>query len=39
MSLILNFSAKWTRWYRVLRYSHGFGLCDSLSYGLWLARC
>jgi hypothetical protein len=38
MSMILIFAAKWNRWYRVLRYSSGFGLFDSLRYGLWLAR-
>ncbi len=38
MSMILIFAAKWNRWYRVLRYSKGFGLFDSVRYGLWLAR-
>jgi hypothetical protein len=38
MSLILIFASKWNRCYRVLRYSKGFGLFDSLRYGLWLAR-
>jgi hypothetical protein len=38
MSLILNFSRNWSKWYRVLRYGKGFGSFDSLRYGLWLAR-
>jgi len=38
MSMILIFTGKWNRWYRVLRYGHGFGLLDSVRYGLWLAR-
>jgi hypothetical protein len=38
ISLILNFSRKWSKWCRVLRYGKGFGLFDSLRYGLWLAR-
>jgi hypothetical protein len=38
MPTIPIFAAKWNRWYRVLRYSKGFGLFDSLRYGLWLAR-
>jgi hypothetical protein len=38
MSLVLNFAAKWNKWYRVLRYRNGFGLCDSVRFGLWLAR-
>jgi hypothetical protein len=38
MPMILIFAAKWNRWYRVLRYSSGFGPFDSLRYGLWLAR-
>jgi hypothetical protein len=38
MSLILNFTRKWNRWYRVLRYGKGFGLFDSVRQGLWLAR-
>jgi hypothetical protein len=37
-SLILIFTRKWTKWYRVLRYGKGFGLFDSVRYGLWLAR-
>jgi hypothetical protein len=38
MSLILIFTRKWNRWYHVLRYRKGFGLFDSVRYGLWLAR-
>ena len=38
MSSVLNFSATWTKWYRVLRYRKGFGLFDSLRFALWLAR-
>jgi len=38
MSMILIFTGKWNRWYRVLRYGYGFGLLDSVRYGLWLAR-
>ncbi|HEY1470455.1 MAG TPA: hypothetical protein VGF61_15540 [Candidatus Acidoferrum sp.] len=38
LSLILNFTRKWNKWYSVLRYGKGFGLFDSLRYGLWLAR-
>ena len=38
MSMILIFTGKWNRWYRVLRYGKGFGLFDSVRYGLWLAR-
>ena len=26
------------KWYRVLRYGKGFGLFDSVRFGLWLAR-
>jgi hypothetical protein len=37
MSLILIFSSKWNKAYRVLRYRHGFGLFNSVRYGLWLA--
>ena len=36
--MILILVSKWNAWYRVLRYSKGFGLLDSLRYGLWLAR-
>ena len=38
MSMILIFTGKWNRWYCVLRYGKGFGLFDSVRYGLWLAR-
>ncbi len=38
MSMILIFVAKWNRWYRVLRYSKGFELFDSVRYGFWLAQ-
>jgi hypothetical protein len=38
MSRIFVFTGKWNRWYRVLRYNKGFGLFDSVRYGLWLAR-
>ena len=38
MSLLLIFIRKWNSWYRVLRYRHGFGLFDSVYFGLWLAR-
>ena len=38
MSVILVFTVKWHRWYCVLRYGHGFGLFNSVRYGLWLAR-
>ena len=37
MSPILMFIRKWNKWYRVLRYRKGFGLLDSMRYGLWLA--
>jgi hypothetical protein len=36
--MILIFAAKWNRWYGVLRRRKGFGLFDSLRYGLWLAQ-
>ena len=38
MSLILIFTLKWNKAYRALRYGNGFGLFDSVRYGLWLAR-
>jgi hypothetical protein len=38
MFSILSFADKWKQWYRVLRYGKGFGLFDSVRYGLWLAR-
>jgi hypothetical protein len=34
----LSFVGKWKQWYRVLRYRKGFGLYDSVRFGLWLAR-
>jgi hypothetical protein len=37
MSLVLIFLRKWNKWYCVLRYRKGFGLLDSVRYGLWLA--
>jgi hypothetical protein len=37
MSPVLMFLRKWNKWYRVLRYCKGFGLLDSVRYGLWLA--
>lgn len=38
VSMILLFTRKWKRWYRVLRQGDGFGLFNSVRYGLWLAR-
>ena len=38
LRLILNFATKWSTCYSVLRYRNGFGLFDSVRYGLWLAR-
>jgi hypothetical protein len=37
MSPVLIFLRKRSKWYRVLRYRKGFGLLDSVCYGLWLA--
>jgi hypothetical protein len=37
MSPVLVFLRKWNKWYCVLRYRKGFGLLDSVRYGLWLA--
>ena len=37
-SSILTFTSKWKKWYRVLRHRRGFGLFDSVRFGLWLAR-
>jgi hypothetical protein len=37
MPSILIFAATWKKWYRVLRYRKGFGLFDSMRFGLWLA--
>ncbi len=36
--MILIFASKWNKWYRVLRNGKGFGLFESLRFGLWLAR-
>ena len=38
VSSILIFTASWKKWFRVLRYRKGFGLFDSMRFGLWLAR-
>ena len=38
ISLIVIFARRWNKWYRVLRHRKGFGLLDSVRYGLWLAR-
>ncbi len=38
MSSILIFTASWKKWFRVLRHRKGFGLFDSVRFGLWLAR-
>lgn len=38
MRLIFNFATKLGTCYSVLRYRNGFGLFDSVRYGLWLAR-
>jgi len=38
MSMILIFTGKWNKSYRVLRYGKGFGPFDSVRHGLWLAR-
>lgn len=38
MSSILFFTVKWKKWYRILHYHKGFGLLDSVCFGLWLAR-
>jgi hypothetical protein len=32
-----KFILKWNKLYRVLRHRKGFGLFDSVRYGLWLA--
>jgi len=37
MLLIFIFTRKWSRWYGVLRYRNGFGLFESVRYGLWLS--
>lgn len=38
MSLVLMVTANWNKWYRAVRYHKGFGLLDSMRFGLWLAR-
>ncbi len=38
MSKVLIFTADWNKWYRVLRHHKGFGVLDSMRFGLWLAR-
>ena len=38
MSSILIFTASWKKWFRVLRHRKGFGLFDSVRFGLRLAR-
>lgn len=37
MSTALIFMANWRKWQRVLRCRKGFGLIDSVRFGLWLA--
>ena len=38
MSLIFVFIHNWHEAFRVLRWRNGFGMLDSLRYGVWLAR-
>jgi hypothetical protein len=38
MSTALIFMAQWIKWQRGLRRRKGFGLFDSVRFGLWLAR-
>jgi len=38
MSTALIFMAQWIKWQRQLRCRKGFGLFDSVRFGLWLAR-
>jgi hypothetical protein len=38
VSSILIFTASWKKWFCVLRHRKGFGLFDSVRFGLWLAR-
>jgi hypothetical protein len=38
MSAALIFMAQWIKWQRELRRRKGFGLFDSVRFGLWLAR-
>ena len=38
VSSLLIFTASWKKWFCVLRHRNGFGLFDSVRFGLWLAR-
>jgi len=38
MPTALIFMANWRKWQRELRWRKGFGLFDSVRFGLWLAR-
>lgn len=38
MRSTLILTAKWRKWYHVLRNHKGFGLLDAVLFGLWLAR-
>jgi len=38
VSSILIFTASWKKWFCVLGRYEGFGLFDSVRFGLWLAR-
>ena len=38
MSTVLIFVSNWRKWQRLLRCRKGFGLIDSVRFGLWLAR-
>ena len=38
VSSIRIFTASWKKWFCVLRHRKGFGLFDSVRFGLWLAR-
>ena len=38
MSTALIFMAQWIKWQRQLRCRKGFGLFDSVRFGLWLAQ-
>ena len=38
MSSVTIWIANCVKWYRVLRYRKGFGLLNSVRFGLWLAR-
>jgi hypothetical protein len=38
MSLIFAFTRNWNACYRVLRHRNGFGVLESMRYGLWLVR-